>query len=83
MPKHLNELAPNPREINPDITEDLAEIIMRMIVKKPEDRYADYGTLKADIIEVKARIDINNTTELKRKYIVKDEQQAKFLSYHY
>lgn len=36
---HLNEVPRPPREINPDIPEGLEQIILRLLEKKPENRY--------------------------------------------
>ncbi len=42
---HLNTEPPNPRDINPAITEDLANIILKCMAKAPDDRYRDVAEL--------------------------------------
>jgi len=49
MTKHINELPSNPREINADIPDRVAQVIMRMMAKEPADRYADCQELLDDL----------------------------------
>lgn len=37
--KHLNEPPPNPKEKNPEISDELCQIILKALQKKPEDRF--------------------------------------------
>ena len=37
--KHLGEATPDPRTINPDIPEGLAQVILKAMAKEPADRY--------------------------------------------
>ena len=74
---HLNEVAPRPSTLLQDIPLELEEIIMKMIAKKPEDRYTDYGILKADLQDAKSRIDLNATTELNRNKILDEKSVTK------
>ncbi len=43
---HLQQPAPNPRSLNPDIPENVAFAIQRALAKKPEDRYPSATALK-------------------------------------
>jgi tRNA A-37 threonylcarbamoyl transferase component Bud32 len=43
--KHLYEQPIPPQERNPEVGEALGEVILRLIAKKPEDRYPDYQSL--------------------------------------
>lgn len=47
--KHVNAPVPDIRKINPDIPEELHEIILRTLAKKPEDRYQSIEELKHDL----------------------------------
>jgi serine/threonine-protein kinase len=38
--KHLEEEPPNPRELNPDVPEALAKVILRAMAREPKDRFA-------------------------------------------
>jgi serine/threonine-protein kinase len=42
LKKHIIELPATPRMHNPDITEEFAELVMRMLQKKKEDRPRDF-----------------------------------------
>ena len=45
--KHINEMPPAPRTINPAIPVSLEQIILRLLEKKPEARYKDCRELAA------------------------------------
>lgn len=47
--KHVHEYPPDPRELNPDIPDDLITILGRMMEKRPEDRYQSTEELLADL----------------------------------
>lgn len=42
LAKHITEKPTNPRQFNPEITEDFASLILRMLEKKREDRPKDF-----------------------------------------
>jgi serine/threonine-protein kinase len=46
---HLNVPPPSPRASRPEVSEQLDAIILKMLAKGPEDRYADMGTLTSAI----------------------------------
>jgi serine/threonine protein kinase/class 3 adenylate cyclase/uncharacterized membrane protein HdeD (DUF308 family) len=47
--KHIRgELRP-PREINPDVPEQLNDVAVRLLAREPEDRYPDAGALVEDL----------------------------------
>ena len=41
MQKHIDEVPISPREYNPDISVQVAKVILKMMSKKPEDRHQD------------------------------------------
>ncbi|MHC4660466.1 MAG: serine/threonine protein kinase [Planctomycetota bacterium] len=45
MRAHIRQDLPTPRSINPKLTGELSSTIEKMMEKKPEDRYQDYGEL--------------------------------------
>lgn len=47
--KHVHEYPPDPRELNPDIPDEMIVILGRMMEKKPEDRYQSMDELLADL----------------------------------
>jgi len=42
---HIHETPPRPREIDPELGEDVEAILLKAIAKKPEDRYASMAEL--------------------------------------
>jgi hypothetical protein len=42
LTKHIIEKPVNPRSHNPDVTEDFAALILKMLEKKKEDRPRDF-----------------------------------------
>jgi serine/threonine-protein kinase len=42
LTKHITEKPVNLRQINPDVTEDFAALVMRMLEKRKEDRPRDF-----------------------------------------
>jgi len=44
---------PDPRELNPDVPDAAAEVVMQMMEEDPSDRYTDYPTLIEAMTEVR------------------------------
>ena len=51
--KRLDEPPPNPREVNPAVTEDLDALVVKLLAKAPEDRYASAASLSQDLRRVR------------------------------
>jgi len=49
MYKHVNEPLPSPREIDPDIPEEVCAVIDKMMAKRPDDRYQTCEGALADL----------------------------------
>jgi serine/threonine-protein kinase len=49
MIKHVNEPVPDPRKVNPEISATAARICMKLMSKKPKDRYPDGEALAEDL----------------------------------
>ncbi len=47
--KHVNEPPPPPKEANPEVSEGMNALILKLLAKKPEERYADAPELVADL----------------------------------
>ncbi len=45
LARHCNEPAPDPRKERPEIPEELANVILKLLAKRPERRYPDYAAL--------------------------------------
>jgi serine/threonine-protein kinase len=54
LTKHITEKPANPRLYNPDITEDFAALILRMLEKKPEDRPRDFHEVLMQMRNIRA-----------------------------
>ncbi|MCB8926544.1 MAG: SUMF1/EgtB/PvdO family nonheme iron enzyme [Ardenticatenaceae bacterium] len=48
--KQMSELPPSPREIRPELSDALSEVILKALAKEPEDRFAN-GNLLATAVE--------------------------------
>lgn len=52
MTRHINDPLRDPKEINPEISEEASAIIQKMMAKKRENRYASASELTSDISAV-------------------------------
>lgn len=43
--KHVDEVPPDPRSINQELSRDFADILLRLLEKRPDDRFRDAGAL--------------------------------------
>ena len=50
MYKHVNEPLTSPKEIDPDLPDELSNVITKMMAKKPEDRYQRCEDALADLL---------------------------------
>jgi serine/threonine protein kinase len=50
--KHLTEQLTNPQDLNEEIPDGVAQVIIKMMAKEPADRYAGCAELIADLEEV-------------------------------
>jgi eukaryotic-like serine/threonine-protein kinase len=51
--KHVNELPRSPREANPEVPKDLAALALKLLAKRPEDRYSNASALAEDLERVR------------------------------
>lgn len=49
LSRHAATPAPDPRELRPDLPDPVARIVVRLMAKNPQDRYASYESLIADL----------------------------------
>ncbi|MGI8910044.1 MAG: Stk1 family PASTA domain-containing Ser/Thr kinase [Rubrobacteraceae bacterium] len=54
--KHINEPPPPPKELNPDLPEGVNALVLKLLAKDPDDRYADAEDLIEDLERMKAGI---------------------------
>jgi eukaryotic-like serine/threonine-protein kinase len=50
--KHMNELAPSPCTLNPEVPPKLDELVLRMLAKKPNERPVDCHRVHQDLLEI-------------------------------
>jgi serine/threonine-protein kinase len=51
--KHLDEPPPHPGKLNPEIPEGLDALVVKLLAKEPEERYASAATLAEDLRRVR------------------------------
>ena len=54
--KHINDPAPHPREVNPAVPEEMDALVVKLLAKLPEDRYASAADLAEDLRLVRDRL---------------------------
>jgi len=62
--KHLRDAVTDPRELNVALSSSIAAIVLKMLAKKPEDRYPSLGSLREDLESVLDGRPPRNTIEL-------------------
>src|SRR5208337_4900465 len=58
-PRHANSPPPNVRDLRPDVPEALAQVTLRMMAKRTEDRFASFD----ELIEALDRIPVRDEAE--------------------
>ncbi len=58
--KHLCDPAPDPRMINPELSEKTAAVIVKMLEKKRYDRFSDWQKVIAECNNILAEIEVQN-----------------------
>ena len=54
--KHVNEAPPPPNEIRPELPEGVNALVLKLLAKNPDDRYADAWDLIEDLRKVRSGI---------------------------
>jgi serine/threonine-protein kinase len=60
--QHQGDEVPDPRQINPDIPEEIAAILRRMLAKDPKHRFQEPGELIGELLVVADRLDLRPMT---------------------
>ena len=62
--KHLNETPKLPHEVNPKLPITLSQLLLRMMAKKRDDRYASAAAVQADLAKVREGKEVLSLTPL-------------------
>jgi serine/threonine protein kinase/predicted Zn-dependent protease len=65
--RHLRDAVTDPRELNLSLSSSTAAIVLKMLAKKPEDRYHSLSALEEDLTAVLEGRPPRNTIDLGRK----------------
>ncbi len=60
--QHQADEVPDPRQINPDIPDEIAEFLRRMLAKDPRQRFQQPGELIAELLVVADQLDLRPMT---------------------
>jgi eukaryotic-like serine/threonine-protein kinase len=76
--KHKSETPKNPRELNPQIPEDLSRLILRCLEKEKDRRYQSAEDVRADLEKIEPGLPTTTFTLPKRKASISKEITVKF-----
>jgi serine/threonine protein kinase len=76
--KQADEMPKDPKEINPQIPDDLNSVILKCLKKDKEERYQSAGDLKTEIEEIERGIPTTDRTTPKRKPLTSKEITVTF-----
>ena len=76
--KHKGEAAQNPKELNPQIPEDLARVILKCLEKSKEARFQSANELNSELIRIERGISKTERRSFKGKSITSKEVVVRF-----
>jgi serine/threonine protein kinase/Tfp pilus assembly protein PilF len=76
--KHKGEIPKDPRDVNPQIPEDLSRLILKCMEKRKEDRYASAELVFSELSKIEQRIPTTERIKPKRKPITSKEITVTF-----
>ncbi|MDH7512234.1 MAG: protein kinase [Clostridiales bacterium] len=65
--KHKSELPRDPRELNPQVPDDLSALILRCLAKNKESRYQNAGELLAELTRIEAGLPTTEKVVVEKK----------------
>jgi serine/threonine-protein kinase len=51
---HVHDAVTPPRELRPELPEDLEQVVLRCLAKNPQDRFQDMGSLRDSLLACEA-----------------------------
>ena len=76
--KHKNEVPPDPRQINAQLTEDLSLVIMRCLEKDKEKRYQSAGEVNSELLNIEKGMPTAERIAPEKKPLTSREITVKF-----
>jgi serine/threonine protein kinase/tetratricopeptide (TPR) repeat protein len=76
--KHKSEVPRHPKEINPQIPDDLSRVILRCLEKNREKRYQSSGEVRSELINIEKGIPTTEKVAKKRKPLTSKEITVTF-----
>ncbi len=76
--KHKSEIPNDPKELNPQIPEDLSHVILRCLEKDKEDRYQHAGKVRSELENIERGIPTTERVIPERKPITSREITVQF-----
>lgn len=71
--KHLGEIAKNPKEFNPQISDDLSRVILKCLEKEKENRYQSTNKILSELDRMEKGLPTTERIEAKIKPLTSKE----------
>jgi len=65
---HTNGHIPNPRDVNASVTPAMAQLMTKLMIEDPEDRYATWSNVLADIKKISANRILSSKSDRTRQH---------------
>ncbi|MCK8826903.1 Stk1 family PASTA domain-containing Ser/Thr kinase [Natroniella acetigena] len=80
--KHIEQEVTPPQKLNPDLPQQLANIILKAIAKEPAERYNSAVEMLKDLREVSRQLDLQQETADQKTMVIskQEQQQTKVIS---
>ena len=80
--QHQSEDPPDPRQLRPDLPEDLSRVVRKLLAKNPQQRYQQPDDLAADLLMLAAKHGLQLPTPTTAQRAASREQKPAFLVQH-
>ncbi|MBD3413670.1 MAG: protein kinase, partial [Candidatus Aminicenantes bacterium] len=76
--KHKGEIPKNPKDFNPQIPDDLSDVILRCLRKNKDTRYQSAGELRSELTKIEQGLPTTEQTAPRRKPLTSREITVQF-----
>ncbi|RUL89026.1 serine/threonine-protein kinase [Tautonia sociabilis] len=76
--RHATQPPPDVRQLRPDVPRGVARLILRLMAKRPEDRFADYDELLAELDTLASNPSEDGSGSFEYALIADDDESADF-----